>query len=142
MSVDAYIAFLERVTPDTVDALYDHVHPDVRFKDPFNDVRGAAAMHAVLADMFAHVDDLVFKVHETATTGRTTFIAWTLSGTLSNRPWSVDGTSRLVVDDNGKLLEHIDYWDAASGLYERIPVIGWLLRRLRRRLRVDTPPRP
>jgi len=29
---------------------------------------------------------------------------------------------------------HRDYWDAAQELYEKFPVIGWVLRHLRKRL--------
>jgi len=34
----------------------------------------------------------------------------------------------------GKVVEHIDYWDAAEQVYERLPLLGPILRRVRQRL--------
>lgn len=136
----AYCALLENLTADTLDQLDTCVHADVHFKDPFNDVHGIEHMRAILADMFDHVSGLRFKIHERIGEEPKAVITWTLSGTLRGEPWAVDGASYLTFDPSGLLTSHIDYWDAASGLYERFPVIGWLLRAIRRRLRIDSAP--
>ena len=34
-------------------------------------------------------------------------------------------------DAEGRVTSHRDYWDAAEELYMTLPVIGWLMRRLR-----------
>ena len=133
----AYCDYLESLTHDTLDRLDEYVHENVRFKDPFNDVSGAPAMRAILSDMFEQVSDLQFVIHRRLGNAPEAAIEWTLSGQLMEKPWSVDGTSVLTFDENGLLTAHIDYWDAASGLYERFPVIGWLLRGLRRRLQIS-----
>jgi steroid delta-isomerase len=36
---------------------------------------------------------------------------------------------------DGRVVYHRDYWDAAGELYERIPLLGALMRGVRRRLR-------
>jgi steroid delta-isomerase len=84
--------------------------------------------------MFEHVRDLEFTIHHRMSDGEVCVILWTLSGRIMNRDWSVDGASRLRFNDDGLLAEHIDHWDAAAGLYEKMPGIGWLMRRLRKRL--------
>jgi hypothetical protein len=47
---------------------------------------------------------------------------------------SVPGMSFVRFDDQGKVVEHIDYWDPAAGIYEQLPLLGTLMRYLRRRL--------
>jgi hypothetical protein len=37
-------------------------------------------------------------------------------------------------DPDGRVAEHIDYWDPAGQVYETIPILGLLMRALRRRL--------
>jgi hypothetical protein len=54
--------------------------------------------------------------------------------TFRNRRFSIDGVSEVAFDEAGKVRSHIDHWDAAGGLYERLPLIGAVLRHLRRRL--------
>ena len=39
-----------------------------------------------------------------------------------------------MLADDGRITLHRDYWDAAEELYEKLPVIGTLMRWLRRRL--------
>lgn len=134
---DEYCTFLERIDAGSVAELRDHVASDVHFRDPFNDVHDVEAMIDVFDDMFVHVKDLSFRIHHRMSDGDVCAIIWTLSGRLMDRDWSVDGASQLRFNDQGFLVEHIDHWDAAAGLYEKLPMIGWVLRRLRKRLEVS-----
>lgn len=38
-------------------------------------------------------------------------------------------------DDQGKIVFHQDYWDAGSVVYERVPVVGWFVRKIKARVR-------
>jgi hypothetical protein len=35
--------------------------------------------------------------------------------------------SHVSFDDSGRVTAHTDYWDAAEGLYKRLPLIGVLM---------------
>lgn len=37
----------------------------------------------------------------------------------------------MLFDDSGKVIEHIDYWDAGGQVYERLPLLGSILRQVR-----------
>jgi len=133
---ERYRLFLEGLTPEALDSLSDHVTSDVHFKDPFNDVRGVAAMTCVFRHMFEKVDDIRFTVRNAMAEGGNCLMEWRFEGRLGGKPWAFDGTSVLRFTPEGLVAEHIDHWDAAGSLYERLPVIGWLLARLRGRLAV------
>ncbi len=133
---ERYRQFLETLTPATLEQLSDFVTPDVRFKDPFNDVRGADAMGRVFRHMFENIADIRFTVHHAMAAGETCLLAWRFEGKLRRKPWTFDGASVLRFAPDGRVAEHIDYWDAARNFYERIPVIGWPLACLRERLAV------
>ena len=45
----------------------------------------------------------------------------------------VRGVSHLVLAPDGRIAEHRDYWDAAEELYEKLPLLGGLMRWLKRR---------
>ena len=135
-----YCGFLRRISPENLDEMARHIAPNVHFKDPFNDVNTLADMQAIYADMFEQISDVAFDIHEQLSDGPVTVITWTLGGTLMRKPWAVDGASRLVFNEAGLLIEHVDFWDAAGGLYERFPVIGWLLGVIRRKLSVAATP--
>ncbi len=133
---ERYRQFLETLSPQTLGQLGDHVTGDVRFRDPFNDVRGVEAMTAVFDHMFNAVRDVSFHVNHAVAQGDTCMMSWTFKGVLGNRPWTFDGASVIRFSEDGRVAEHIDHWDAARDFYERLPVIGHLLAWIRRRLAV------
>lgn len=133
---ERYRQFLETLSPETLCQLGDHVTADVRFKDPFNDVRGVEAMTAVFDHMFDAVQDVEFHVNRTLMQDEICMMSWTFNGVLSSGSWTFDGTSVIRFSQDGRVAEHIDHWDAARDFYERLPVIGRLLAWIRRRLAV------
>lgn len=132
--VQAYCDFLEAVTPENLHRLRNLAARQVHFRDPFNGVNGVDEMIAIFEDMFKTVGPCTFKIHGRTGGNSHCFITWTLTGVLFGKPWSVDGASELRFDDDGLLSSHIDFWDAAQGVYEHFPVIGGILKMLRRRL--------
>ncbi len=56
---------------------------------------------------------------------------------LGGRRWDVTGVAIVTLAADERVCEHLDYWDAAGGLYEQLPLLGGFMRWLRRRLAVD-----
>ena len=133
-AVEAYVRFWETLSPAALDSLAEIASPDVRFQDPFNDVRGLAGFRAVFDDMFHRVSEPRFRVTGRAAQDDLCFLRWQFSFSNRGRDWRIDGVSEIRFGADGLVVSHVDYWDAAGQLYERLPVIGWVLRRLRRRL--------
>ena len=46
----------------------------------------------------------------------------------------IRGSSHLRFDAQSKVCYHRDYWDAAEELYEKLPLIGGLMRFMKRRM--------
>ena len=40
----------------------------------------------------------------------------------------------IILDNNGLVSEHIDHWDAASSFFERIPILGWMIKLIRKKI--------
>ncbi len=131
---DSYIRFYEAMSPETVDTLPDVASPDIHFCDPFNDVIGIEAYRKLLAKMFETVPDARFTVSHQAVDDDTCFMRWRMTATLRGAPWVVEGMSELRFAPDGKVREHIDYWDAAAQFYEKFPIIGAAIRAIRRRV--------
>lgn len=129
--LDRYIDYLHSLNEEKLGDLHRFVAKDVRFKDPFNDSDNVESMRRALLHMFRRLGTVRFTVSERAMTGRIGFLAWHFEAMLRGEPWVFDGTTVLRFNADGLVTEHIDHWDAAGNLYERLPLIGWLLRRLR-----------
>ena len=134
-SLDAYIRFYETLTPQSVGELQSWVTRDVHFQDPFNDVQGVPGYARVLEKMFQDLDKPRFEVLHAVLDGSTGYLKWRLAFRgKRGRERSITGMSELHFDGNGRVALHVDYWDAAAQFYEHVPVLGFILRKIRRRL--------
>jgi predicted ester cyclase len=133
-----YGRFFETMTADGIEKIRSLVTDDVRFKDPFNDVRGIDKLLLVLAKMFEDADDIAFTMREQAGDGPVYFLRWHFTcrpqSRLLGSSWQVDGISMITLNREGLVSEHVDYWDAAEHFYERLPALGGLVRLVRGRL--------
>lgn len=109
---------------------------DARFKDPFNEVQGLAAVQRVFDHMFDALDDPRFVVNEAIVQGDQCFLVWDFLFRFrrhSREPQTIRGGSHLRFAADGRIALHRDYWDAAEELYEKLPAVGALMRWLKRR---------
>lgn len=134
-----YAAVFETMTAENVSELRALLAPDVHFRDPFNDVRDARRMVRIMAHMYQTCDVIAFRVADIQAEGDTAFMTWSFRfrpRRMSGPPWQVDGVTELHFDAAGKVTAHLDYWDSGSQFYARLPVLGWAIRKIRRRLEI------
>jgi len=134
--LDRYVAFFEGMTEGDIVRVPEIYAPDARFKDPFSDFRGHDHLQRMFTAMLRDVRGYGLVVDAKVRDGQTGWMKWTMHGhvrALGREEWTVTGTSIVRFNDAGQVTEHVDYWDAASQMYERLPVIGWILRRIRAR---------
>lgn len=117
---------------DGIEAMYA---PDARFKDPFNDIRGIGAIRQVFRRMYEQVDTPRFVITDTVCEGDQAFLIWDFRFRL--RKWrraeqSIRGATHIQFSVDGRVALHRDYWDAAEELYEKLPILGSLMRWLKR----------
>jgi len=97
-------------------------------------------MVRVMEQMFEDATEIRFEIGERAVHGDLCFYRWRFwflpRRFARGAPWQVEGVSAVRFDPAGKVAEHIDYWDAAEQIYERLPVLGMILRRVRGALAV------
>ncbi len=135
-AVDRYVAFWETLSPDSLTALDAYFQPTIRFRDPFNDVTGIAALRAILEKMFDDVVEPRFRLHHWACADNICYLRWQFS--FASAPGGaerlIEGVSEVHFAADGRVQIHIDHWDPAAQLYESVPVLGSVLRAIRRRL--------
>jgi hypothetical protein len=133
------VAFFEHLEPAHLAALDLIYAPNARFKDPFNEVQGLRAIGGVFEHMFATLDTPHFVVTGRVLQGSTCFLTWDFCFRMRNfrrgQDQVIRGASQLVFDEAGRITLHRDYWDAAEELYEKLPLLGTLMRWLKRRAR-------
>lgn len=130
------VGFFEKLKEEDLPLLARIYAHDARFKDPFNEVQGLVQIEAVYAHMFKSLDAPHFLVCDRMASGQQIFLSWDFRFRFKGEAdWqTVHGASHLMLDDQGLIKVHRDYWDAAEELYEKLPVLGMLMRWLKRRV--------
>jgi hypothetical protein len=75
-----------------------------------------------------------FQVTSRMAEGREGWLAWDFTFTSGGKRQLVRGATHLLFDEEGRIASHRDYWDPAEELYEKVPVLGTLMRWIKRRL--------
>ncbi len=136
-AVAGVVIFFETLTPASLSHLGAVYAPQARFKDPFNDVNGVPAITAIFAHMFDTLEQPHFVVTGQVQQGQQCFLTWEFRFSFKTfkqgTPQTILGASHLVFADDGLVTLHRDYWDAAEELYEKLPVVGGLMRWLKKR---------
>lgn len=115
--------------PPALQRLTELTTEDVQFHDPFNDLRGRPALLALLQHTVEQVTHPRFEVLDTSVSGHTAYLKWCMTGRIRIiGDWQVTGMSELIFTPALRLQAHIDYWDAASQFYARLPLLGGVLR--------------
>ena len=133
----ALVQWFETITPASVADLPRFYATDAYFKDPFNEVRGLAPIEGIFSHMFVAMHAPRFVVTGQVLQGNQAFLTWDFHFALrSFQPQTqrlIVGATHLVFGADGKVAVHRDYWDAAEELYEKLPLLGSLMRWLKRR---------
>ncbi len=131
------VNFFETMTPASLSQLETIYTPQAYFKDPFNEVRGLDEVRRIFRHMYQALDQPRFVVTECIAQGDQCFLAWNFLFQFRRFDTAalqvVRGASHLKFTADGLVDFHRDYWDAAEELYEKLPLVGGLMRWLKRR---------
>jgi len=135
-AVQRIVALFEGLSPADLPRLATIYAEDALFKDPFNEVKGVAAIQRIFEHMFVSLDGPRFVIRDAIVQGNQCFLSWDFIFRMrrfSREEQVVRGGSHLRLAADGRISEHRDYWDVAEELYEKLPVLGALMRWLKRR---------
>lgn len=124
----------EQLRADQLDMLAQVYAPQATFQDPFNRVQGLPAITAQFAHMYAKLHAPRFVVSEvTSAQNHVGWMAWDFHFALRKGASAqvVAGATRFVLDEQGLVIDHRDYWDACD-FYATVPLLGAVVRRLKR----------
>jgi len=133
-----FVDYWQSLTPEKVAMLGDFYTEAAYFRDPFNAVTGIEPIRHIFADMFVRLDEPRFTIVETIEQEHSALLIWDFDFRIRtfrpDVPRRIHGTSHIRFSGDGRVEYHRDYWDAAGELYEQLPLVGGLMRFLRKRM--------
>lgn len=140
-ALDQLVAYYESLEPRAVERMGQFYAADCYFKDPFNEVWRLRDIQEIFLRMYRHLYEPRFRVtgRMVADDGSGVVLIWDFE--FHMKAWRpgvaqrIHGITLLRFDAAGKVNYHRDYWDAAEELYEKLPLVGGLVRGLKRYVR-------
>ena len=123
--VENYIDLFNNLTPDNIDKFDNLISEDIIFIDPFNNINGTNAFKNIFYHMFKNVKEPKFFILNYSVNKQRVFLKWKMTFFAFKSLQTIEGMSELLLNDDGKIASHTDYWDSLSGLFIKIPFIGF-----------------
>ena len=117
---------------------WSHILPyydkDIFFWDSIQKIRGMDEFKAMTERLTERSKDLKMKVVRAIKHDETVFIEWEMTISYKKNPSSVlYGSSRLTLNEAGKIIEQRDYYDLWGDIFDNIPRFGKAYRRFMKR---------
>ncbi len=106
---------------------------DVVFEDPTQKKKGLKAYLEAQEGLLRRCDDVLLKPLAIACDGNTAFVEWEMGLKIKGIEFIYPGATRLLLNDDGKIVDHRDYFDFVGPTFEPVPVIGSFVRWLYKR---------
>lgn len=127
------LGWFETLTPATLADIHTIYCREARFRDPFNNIAGLTDITRVYQHMFDTLQSPRFSITQTVVRDEQAFVTWDFNFGIRGKAMQIQGCTHFVLNAQGLITLHRDYWDTAEELYEKLPVLGSLMRWLKRK---------
>ena len=117
---------------------WSHIIPfysdDVYFRDSIQEINGIVDFVAMTERLTKRSKDLKMKIVNSVMQGKRVFLEWEMTIGFKKYPNSIMyGASRLLLNDEGKIIEQRDYYDLWGDIFDNIPRFGKAYRKFMKR---------
>lgn len=133
--LEQFINIYPTLRADNLALLAEIYDDDIRFQDPLHQLQGLALLTDYFAGLYRNITDIHFDIQQVLMTGEQAAISWRMRFAhpklAAAKLIEVDGMSHLTLAD--KIIFHRDYFDVGQMLYEQLPLVGGLVRLIKKR---------
>ncbi len=137
MIVENFKETFHEMNADNVEIIQKIYDEKIRFEDPFHQVIGFENLKSYFERLYINVESIDFEFHEEVANHDAIFLTWTMNlvhpKLNGGKQIAVNGASHLKINGD-KITYHKDYFDGGAMLYEQVPVVGGLIRWIKRNL--------
>jgi len=129
--------FMRDLKPDQVRAQACDVYGDAAILyDTLTTRIGNAAIRDYFARTAEKAEAVRIEIQEAVPHGHDWYLRWNMAITwklFSRHTTESVGMSHIRFGGDGRVALHYDFWDSGSHFYQHIPLLGWVIRQIKRR---------
>ena len=131
--IKQFCDYYQELSIDGLSQLNSIYSKNITFVDPIHEINGLANVHDYFAKMLANLNSCRFEIKDIVEAEQQAFITWEMQFShpklKSGNSISVLGNSHLKYKN--LIHFHQDYYDMGEMLYEHIPVLGFVINKLK-----------
>lgn len=136
--LERFIEVYHQLDHNHLERLTEIYTPEVRFIDPAHEISGRDNLSRYFEALYANISSIDFSFERQLQEADQAVLAWHMTfrhpRLAGGKKISVPGCSWLSFNPQGQALEHRDYFDLGAMLYEQLPLLGRMVRSIKRRL--------
>lgn len=130
----------ENLNKDSMHLIPEFYAEDVQFVDPIGEIKGSKNITKYYENMYKNVKTIKFEFSNFVESGDMVVGVWKMTLVTDKlnggEPIAVDGNSVIKFKD-GKAIYHRDYFDMGAFVYENVPVLGFVVKKIKERFKVE-----
>ena len=134
--------FYEKLNKDSMHLVEEFYDPQIDFIDPIHSLKGSDKMREYYANLYKNAEDVKFEFTDFVQANEKVVAVWkmTLKTEKLNggEPYTVEGNSVIHFGPSGKAVYHRDYFDLGAFVYEKIPVVGYVVKKIKNRMKEES----
>ncbi|XOV78532.1 MAG: nuclear transport factor 2 family protein [Aestuariibacter sp.] len=138
MVIDRFKELYTELTSDSVARLNEVYSDDIVLVDPVGRHSGLDSLRLYFDNLLSNNQQCQFKVHQHIIADGCGTVTWTMHyqhPKLANgKPLTLDGVSELHISAD-RITYQRDYYDMGEMIYEHLPVLGFVLRQIKNRMK-------
>lgn len=134
-----YLEVAESYSPATIRLASSELYADdAYFNDQIKELRGGHAIGDYLARAAEMLVDPVIETDQVTENDGHFYVRWTMTFRTARSPeealTTARGVSHLIFGPDEKIAFQKDYWDVTTAIWEKVPVLGALVRKVKNRI--------
>ncbi|GLS83717.1 nuclear transport factor 2 family protein [Paraferrimonas haliotis] len=133
--LDNFAELYQKLNKHNLDSLADVYDDHIVFEDALHRVEGIDKLTDYFAGLYENLNQCDFEIERIIEDGQQATVIWLMRYSHpklnSGKPVEVPGVSHLKYSD--KITYHRDYMDLGMMLYEQLPILGGVIRAVKRR---------
>ena len=101
---------------------------DVLFIDPTQEKYGLDAYIEAQENLIKRCKDVYLETHAVIINQNIGFVEWTMGLKIMGKEFIYPGTTRIIFGENGKIINHRDYFDFCGPTFGPVPILGSITR--------------
>ena len=133
--IDQFISDMNSLNFENVQDVLSNVYSDhINFVDPVKNINGIANLTSYFQNLYSRVNKCHFTLNNYISNGQRYSLQWVMQlqhkKVAKNQEIVLEGASFIQFAD-GKILYHHDYYDLGALVYERLPILGTVVKKVR-----------